>query len=854
MERWEDGDFGHDTADVDDTPEETQAIRNAVAQALALDRELPLAAVLSRARIGLLHRDRQRRVVAVNDRFCELAGRDAAALSGLAVEALLHPDDLSMVTALYARHQIRSTPFEVEARFVRPDGSSLWCDINVSFVCDAAGVAVSTITIAQDISARRAAEERMRESEEHYRHTVELNPQITWTAGPGGQIESVSSRWETVTGGKPSEALGARWLVALHPEDRTPTEAAWRKAIASGAPVDIEYRLRSPEGDFRWFRSRAAARCDAAGATIRWYGTLEDIHDRKLAERALRDSEKRFRLAAHAAGLGIWDYNALTGTREWSDELKAMLGLPLETPAAVALALARVVPADRHRLQALIAAVEAGDGNHRFETTLRILRADTGAERWIKTGGWRIEAPSGRLSRVLVTTRDVTEERTAQERIRFAAHHDSLTGLPNRATFNERLETAIANSRHHGGGVALVLIDVDHLKETNDTVGHDAGDAVLRALGERVHGVLGDGCMVARLGGDEFAAVIESPGEAAAEVARVRAALAAVREPLSYDGRILDCQATAGGSLFPAHGATATELLKAADIALYAAKANSRGELLMFEPPMRADLQRRSSMLSIARDIIRDDRILPYYQPKIAFASGTVCGFEALLRWHHPTYGAQLPATIAAAFEDYDLAQGLSERMLGAIVGDMRRWLDAGLDFGRIAFNLSPAEFRRDDLTDRILGRLARAGVPADRLELEVTETVFVGRGAECVATMLETFHRAGVHIALDDFGTGYASLTHLKAFPVDTIKIDRSFINHLDRDAGDAAIVDAVVALGHRLGMTVVAEGIETEAQAHHLLALGCDIGQGFWFGHSGPSDTVPSVLARRHLVRVAG
>jgi len=342
--------------------------------------------------------------------------------------------------------------------------------------------------------------------------------------------------------------------------------------------------------------------------------------------------------------------------------------------------------------------------------------------------------------------------------------------------------------------------------------------------------------------------VIEDAGDMPAVIARVQAALRLVREPLAHDGRILDCQATAGGSLFPVHGANAADLLKSADIALYAAKAHHRGSLLTFQPHMRADLQRRSSMLSIARDVVRDDRIMPFYQPKVALDSGRVCGFEALLRWRHPSVGTQLPGTIAAAFEDLELAVSLSERMLEGIVGDMRGWLDAGIDFGRIAFNLSPAEFRREDLCERILSRLARAGVPPQRLELEVTETVFVGRGAECVGHTLETFSRAGVHIALDDFGTGYASLTHLKAFPVHTIKIDQSFVSHLDRDAGDAAIIDAVVALGHRLGMTVVAEGVETAAQARYLVAQGCDVAQGYLFGRSVPRDAVPAALHRIH------
>lgn len=864
VDRWGERDFDRDTAaeltdyaEANGADEAAGALTRTVARLwtpTATEPAPALGAILGQARIGLLHRDTEDRVLSVNDRFCTLTGRSAAGLSGLPLAALVHADDRERLAALHADHRGRGTAFSADMRLLRPDGGTVWCDLHVAFIADAAGGAPSTMVVAQDATARHAAERALRESEEHHRHTVALNPQISWTARADGTIDTVSSRWTEVTGGDPRDAMGTRWLAALHPDDVAPTQRAWAAAVASGDPVDLSYRLRTPEGGYRWFRARAAARRDGQGAAIRWYGTLEDIHDRTLAQHALRESEERFRLAAHAAGLGIWDYDALHGRREWSDEFKAMLGLPPEADATVESALSLVIPADRHRLQTLVSAVEAGDGSHPFETMLRIRRADTGEERWIKTAGWRIEAPSGRLARVLVTTRDVTEERTAEDRIRFAAHHDTLTGLPNRAAFGERLEAAIGEATRLGTGLALVLFDVDHLKETNDTVGHDAGDMVLRTFGERLRGALGDRCTLARLGGDEFAAVIEGTDGTDDVVERVRAALCMVREPLAHEGRILDCQATAGGSLFPAHGATAAELLKSADIALYAAKADARGRLLTFEPQMRAGLQRRSSMLSIARDVVRDERVVPFYQPKVALRSGRVCGFEALLRWRHGSLGMQAPATIAAAFDDLELAVGLSERMLDGIVGDMRRWLDEGLDFGRIAFNLSPAEFRRDDLVDRILGRLDKAAVPTDRLELEVTETVFVGRGAECVATTLDTFARAGVHIALDDFGTGYASLTHLKAFPVQTIKIDKSFVGHLDSDPGNAAIIDAVVALGHRLGMTVVAEGVESEAQARYLLAQGCDMAQGYLFGRSVPRDGVAAALARAYPLARAG
>jgi len=823
----------------------TSIAREALGLASGADR-LGLDNMLSRARIGILHRDLTLGVLTANDCFCELVGRSAAELQGLPMSAFTHPDDLPANHSLHAEHHARATPFQLEKRYVKPDGTITWCDVHVSFVCDAEGRTVSTLVVATDITKRRLVEQELRESEEHRQHFSDLSAQINWTAAPNGDIEMVSQRWKDVTGASLEDALGDRWIRKLHPDDVAPTVAAWTEATHCGSPVDIEYRIETSAGGYRWFRSRAAARIDELGRIRRWYGTLEDVNGRKLAERGLRESEQRFRLAAQAAGLGIWDYDVVQDRRDWSDEFKAMLGLPADATPSVATALALAEPEDRHLLKALVDAVDAGQGDTRFETTLRIRRADTGEQRWMKTGGWRIEAPSGRLDRVLVTIRDVTEERSVEERVRWVAEHDVMTGLPNRAAFGDRLEQAIDHATRDSTTLALILFDVDHLKETNDTIGHDAGDALLRTLAVRLRETLGPGGTIARLGGDEFAAVIESiDADQASE--RVQAALRNLREPFTHDGRILDCQATAGASLFPLHGSNAADLLKAADIALYAAKARSRGAMLTFRPEMRADLQRRSSMISVARDSAREGRIVPFYQPKVRLGSNMVCGFEALLRWHHPRLGMQLPGTISAAFEDLDLAVALNERMLEHITADIRTWLDAGLEFGRIAVNLSPAEFRHDSLVQRVLERLHRADIPTSRLELEVTETVFVGRDAESVAHALETFSREGVKIALDDFGTGYASLTHLKAFPVDVIKIDRSFVSNLDSGTGatgDAAIIDAVVGLGHRLAMEVVAEGVETEAQARYLFEQGCDYGQGYLFGHPVPAANVPAML----------
>ncbi|MDF2493772.1 MAG: hypothetical protein K0S66_706 [Sphingomonas sp.] len=800
-----------------------------------------LEIVLSRARVGILHRDLDRRVLLVNDAFCALVGRPPEELAGLPFEEFTHPDDRDRSSRLYREQLAKAEPFEIEKRYIRPDGTASWCAVHVSFVLDAAGRPQSTITVASDITARHEAQQGLLESEEHYRHTVELAPQIAWSAAADGAVMEVNSRWSEITGIGRKDSLHDSWLQALHPDDIERTRIAWRAAVSRGEPIDITYRLLC-HGTARWFRARAAPRTDAAGEVIRWYGTLEDIHEQRTTEQALRDSEERFRLAAQAAGLGIWDYDAVHQRREWSAEFKDMLGLSPHVIPSLDTAMAVVVPEDRHLLQALATAAWSGDSSAQFDVTLRVRRANDLEERWMQTSGWRIRTSTGRLERILVTIRDVTEERTAKERIRWTATHDALTGIPNRSHFTGELESALAATTP-GSQLALVLLDLDHLKEMNDTIGHDAGDMLLKTFARRLQQAFGPRAAVGRLGGDEFAVLLT--GVAGDRVqAHVERALLRLREPFEFDGHTCDTQATAGAALFPTHGTTADELLKSADIALYVGKAHRRGEMSLFQPAMRAEVQRRASMLNVARVAVRDNLIVPFYQPKICLATGRIAGFEALLRWHHDLLGVQGPDTIASAFDDLGLAIAIGDRMLAGIATDMRRWMDQGAPPVPVALNLSPAEFRHDGLVDRITRPFQERGVPFDRIELEITETVLLGRDTDRLEATLATFHDHGFRIALDDFGTGYASLTHLKAFPVDVIKIDKTFVSNLRADSDDAAIADAIITLAQRLDMEVVAEGVEQAEQARYLARRGCDYAQGFLFSEALPADEAIAML----------
>jgi EAL domain-containing protein (putative c-di-GMP-specific phosphodiesterase class I) len=311
-----------------------------------------------------------------------------------------------------------------------------------------------------------------------------------------------------------------------------------------------------------------------------------------------------------------------------------------------------------------------------------------------------------------------------------------------------------------------------------------------------------------------------------------------LREPCIHNGHVLDCKGSIGISLYPEHGTARPKLLKNADVALYAAKNSGKGHCQIFRSEMRNELSRRGAMIAFAKAALENDRILPYYQPKIELLSGRPVGFEALLRWRHPSGGVRTPAKIAAAFEDLTLAAEMSEAMIERVINDIRSWQDEGVPFGHVAINAAAAEFRRGDFADRLLERLHINGIPPEAMQVEVTETVFLGRGAEYVERALKTLNDNGVKIALDDFGTGYASLSHLKDFPVSIIKIDRSFVQELQERRDNAPIIDAVINLARSLSIRVVAEGIESPVQHEFLLLRGCDHGQGHLYSPAVPAS----------------
>ncbi|HWL03852.1 MAG TPA: EAL domain-containing protein [Xanthobacteraceae bacterium] len=448
--------------------------------------------------------------------------------------------------------------------------------------------------------------------------------------------------------------------------------------------------------------------------------------------------------------------------------------------------------------------------------------------------------PPGIISGIV----DITRRKQAEALVQHAALHDGLTGLPNRAHFHQHLGRLLASPRQDGERIGVLLVDIDAFKDINDTMGHDAGDTLLVQIAQRLRSGTPHTAFVARLGGDEF--VITLGGLLAADDFQQIAErlLDSLRRNAMFIGREMVVRASIGIAIAPDHDSSPIELLKDADLALYTAKGQGRDRAVIYSPDMRLAMEQRVQLLENVEDALRHQRIIPFYQPSISLRTGAFAGIEALARWQHPGRGLQSPAAFLAAFDHPPLATEIGITMMRQVAADMRRWLDAGLEFGRVSVNFTSSEFGDPQLARRALAIFEAAGVPPSRLGVEVTETVFLGRDPRQVADILQQFHASGVQISLDDFGTGFASLTHLKKFPVDEIKIDQSFIQDIETDPSDATIVKAVIGLARSLRKMVTAEGVETQGQAEFLRANGCDNAQGFLFTKPVAADRMAALL----------
>ena len=440
---------------------------------------------------------------------------------------------------------------------------------------------------------------------------------------------------------------------------------------------------------------------------------------------------------------------------------------------------------------------------------------------------------------VLLALMDITERKRAEARLAFMAQHDGLTGLPNRNLLRQQMDDILLHTRRSAEKVAVLVLGLDNFKAVNDTLGHAIGDKLLRGVAMRLRSTLREEDKLARLNSDEFAIVQSGLRRPEDAVLLSRRLLQAIGDPYLLDGNSIVIGASIGIAMAPGDGDESEKLLKNADMALSRAKNDLRGTFSFFEAGMDARAQSRRKIEIDLRDAIQNDVLRPYYQPLVDLSTGRIAGFEALVRWPHPERGMISPAEFIPVAEDTGLINALGGLMLRCACMDAALWPDEV----RVAVNLSPLQFRTGNLLAVVMDALKQSGLPAKRLELEITETLLLEKSSQVLAT-LHALRALGVHISMDDFGTGYSSLSYLRSFPFDKIKIDQSFVRDLGANRDAQAIVRSIISLGVGLGVTITAEGVETESELSCLRAEGCHEGQGFLFSRARPNAEIIGLL----------
>lgn len=433
----------------------------------------------------------------------------------------------------------------------------------------------------------------------------------------------------------------------------------------------------------------------------------------------------------------------------------------------------------------------------------------------------------------------------AEAHLDYLAHVDPITGLPNRHAFNERLAASLSKVNQFGGSVGLLLLDLDNFKIVNDTLGHHAGDMLLQLVARRLMACLRNGDVICRIGGDEFAIILET-SEAPSGTGVAEKVLAVLASPFDIDVHEIYVTASVGISVYPDDARDLETLTRNADAAMYQAKSKGKNTYEQFHPEFDQRAQKRLSLETSLRKALDRGELQLYYQPQVRMSDGSVAGLEALLRWNHPELGLVSPLDFIPIAEDSGLIVPIGRWVLRTACQQIAAWRDAGLGMMHVSVNLSARQTRDSHLVHDIIGALRDTNVPASQLELEITETVLMDN-VHANVDLLNRLQTEGIRLSIDDFGTGYSSMAYLKRFPIDQVKIDRTFVRDIPGDRDDEAITTAIIAMANSLGLSVVAEGVETEQQLAFLRNAGCDIMQGFFFAEPRPAEHIEAFIRRR-------
>jgi diguanylate cyclase (GGDEF)-like protein/PAS domain S-box-containing protein len=624
-------------------------------------------------------------------------------------------------------------------------------------------------------------------------------------------------------------------IATMHPtdfvsmRDRPQVAAAMRDVLEDGRDIAIEAEIADRAGNVRPYAfSGKPLRLNAQTYMI---GVARDITMRKRTERQMVRAKERLDLALEGSRLALWDWDLKNNKVYFNESWSSLLGgAPRESTFSGDEVQSWIHVENRNVFTVAMGNAMKGvsDG---FDCEYRVPNA-AGEWIWVHSRGKVTQRDDqGQALRMTGTSTNVTKRKMAEERAEYLATRDPLTNLPNRMLLHDRLEQGVLNAARHQTGFAFMFIDLDRFKTINDSLGHHVGDELLKGVAARLTACIRATDTVARLGGDEFAVILENlrddDDEGAQQVAEKM--IAAMASPMVIDNQPLSTSCSIGISLYPADGRDSASLMKNADVAMYYAKEKGRNNYQFFSAEMNARAQERLSVENYLRLALRRNELVLHYQPRMNLASGELVGVEALIRWQHPRRGLLAPGKFIDVAEDSGLIVPIGEWVLENACDQIRVWQRSVKANLRVSVNISVGQIVDGERLYRaVAGAIAKSRIDPATLELELTESHLM-QNIEEKAALLNRLGELGVGISIDDFGTGYSSLSYLKKLPVDSIKIDSSFVRDIEEDPNDEAIIQAILAMAHSLRLSVVAEGVETAAQLAALKALGCDEYQGF-------------------------
>ncbi|HUZ01214.1 MAG TPA: PAS domain S-box protein [Thermomicrobiaceae bacterium] len=771
---------------------------------------------------------------------CEaVTGWTPQQLIGQSFLPLVPPDKRATGRERLAR-AVQGEPQDYETTIIHRDGHRVALHVTtIPIVVD--GTVVGVYGVAQDVTAQRQIEADLRAAEGRYRALVEQSPLVTYTIAADSGLSYTSPQIEALIGYPPPGGAGAVtfWRERLHPLDRERVLAERARSRERAEPFRVEYRLVHRDGSTVWVRDHCVLVRDAAGRPSHWQGVAIDITEQKRAE------EQRHFQAQLLQTVG----QAIIATDQdgvityWNRVAEQMYGWPADE--VLGRNVLDVTPslATREQANEIMRRLLAGEP---WTGEFTVRRRDGTTFEAIVTDA-PVHDDAGMLIGVVGISTDISERKALEEQLAHQAFHDPLTGLPNRALLVDRLAHALERLARHPASLALLFLDLDNFKVINDSLGHEVGDALLVAVADRLGGCVRAGDTAARFGGDEFAVLLEDlPGLEPAEAAAER--ILAVLEPdFQLGGHTFHISSSIGIAYTDDPTARVEDLLRNADAAMYDAKAAGKSRYEVFDPAMR---ERAVTRLEVERDLrhaLAADELRVYYQPVIRLATGEIRQVEALLRWERPGWGLVEPAGFVSLAEETGLILSIGQWVLEQAcrtLADWRRQSTAAALVG-VTVNVSPRQFRSPGFVERVAAILRDTGLAPRSLTLEITENLFM-HDLERTLRMLHEFRSLGVGVAIDDFGVGYSSLSYLKRFALDALKIDRSFVTGLPEDVQDQALVRGIIATARALHMEVTAEGIETPEQLATLREFECELGQGYLFGLPGPAAEMGKLLAR--------